>query len=680
MSNQEKRRSLSQNENCKQREQILGDYIIKQTIGKGTFSKVKLGIHKRSGATVAIKILDKSKIVEKDDFERIVREIQMLSEMNNEHVIKVYQIFEDENNYLIIMEYCEGGELFNYIVKKQKLSENETAFFFYQIINGVEYIHSKNIAHRDLKPENLLLDKNNKLKIIDFGLSNYFDGSKKLSTPCGSPCYASPEMVAGKKYNGFYIDVWATGIILFAMLCGYLPFEDDNNEILFKQILQAKIDYPEHLSDLSKDMLEKIIVIDPNKRIKIEEIKQHPFYQLGKSIYNTKFNIKTKSTKVLNDNNEKVKSSLFDLNEKVDSIGNLTLQGNTNKKKLFSDYIKTEFINRRTKQIKNKELLIKDLLLFCNNGRKTIASKSPYPNGIMGIELDNSKKGSKLSLNIFNKSNYHIKKNPKFGFEEFEISKNMGKKTYSNINPSTEKPKKVKSFGELNFNKCTQVNNYYTKTHSNYQNFLSNEVSKSHSKSIDKNKKIIKLRDKNKTYRINIKQLEKKYQKKEKSSDNLCFKESSLKYNITEINPQTNINTNNEIKVNKSILINNAIINLNMFSNNTQININDKKDGIKSTRIKHRVESLPKNKIDLITTPFLLHLKKDKNPMFPNIQMADKLKNIINKKKSARKLNNFNLKTEANNFKLNGKIINKEFFKLRLTNNLRFNSIFKKNK
>ena len=213
----------------------------------------------------------------------------MLSELDNEHVIKVYQIYEDNNNYLIIMEYCEGGELFNYIVEKQRLSENETAFFYYQIIEGIEYIHSKGIAHRDLKPENLLLDKDKKLKIIDFGLSNYFDGIQKLETPCGSPCYASPEMVGGNKYNGFFIDVWASGIILFAMLCGYLPFEDDNNDNLFKQILSGKIGYPSHLSDISKDLLNKIIQTDPEKRIKIEEIKRHPFYLLGKKLYEKKF-------------------------------------------------------------------------------------------------------------------------------------------------------------------------------------------------------------------------------------------------------------------------------------------------------------------------------------------------------------------------------------------------------
>ena len=179
------------------------------------------------------------------------------------------------------MEYCENGELFHYIVERQRLTEEESSFFFYQLINGLEYIHSENIVHRDLKPENLLLGKHNILKIIDFGLSNFCEVVNFLETPCGSPCYASPEMVSGKKYNGHIIDIWSTGIILFAMTCGYLPFEDQDNDILFKKILKCKIKYPEYLSDMIVDLMKKILVREPEKRISLDEIKLHPFYIKG---------------------------------------------------------------------------------------------------------------------------------------------------------------------------------------------------------------------------------------------------------------------------------------------------------------------------------------------------------------------------------------------------------------
>ena len=186
------------------------------------------------------------------------------------------------------MEYCENGELFNYIVDRQKLDEDEASYFFYQLVNGLDYIHHKKIVHRDLKPENLLLGKGNILKIIDFGLSNYYEEEKLLSTPCGSPCYASPEMVCGNNYNGLMIDIWSCGIIIYAMTCGFLPFEDVNNEILFKKIMECTVDYPEFLSNNTVDIMKRILVIDPNKRITIPEIRKHPFYLKGKSIFELK--------------------------------------------------------------------------------------------------------------------------------------------------------------------------------------------------------------------------------------------------------------------------------------------------------------------------------------------------------------------------------------------------------
>ena len=268
---------------------FLSDYEIKETIGKGTFSVVKLGINKATNEKVAIKILKKKKMQRAKDKSRLEREISILKRLNHINVIKIHKIAEELENYFIVMEYCENGELFNYIVARQRLSEEETAYFFYQLINGLDYIHHKNIVHRDLKPENLLLSQGNILKIVDFGLSNYYyPEGKLLSTPCGSPCYASPEMVCGNKYNGFRIDVWSCGIIIFAMICGYLPFEDPNNEILFKKIMKCKVDYPEYLSDDVLDIMNKIIVVDPNKRINIEQIKQHPFYLKGKSEFEKK--------------------------------------------------------------------------------------------------------------------------------------------------------------------------------------------------------------------------------------------------------------------------------------------------------------------------------------------------------------------------------------------------------
>jgi len=293
---------------------IIEDYVIKDTIGKGTFSVVKLGEHIKTKTKVAIKILDKEKIKTKEDLTRIKREIKILSILDHPNIIKTYKISETPKKYYIIMEYCEGGELFDYIVEKERLDEFESSIFFYQLINALDYIHSKGVAHRDLKPENLLLSQNKNIKIIDFGLSNFFEtGIGGLATPCGSPSYASPEIIKGEIYDGFKIDVWASGIILFAMLCGYLPFDDDeeeeekeeshdkryfsqsntnnkeekseDNEVLFQKILEGKIEFPDYLSDVAIDLIKKMLVVEPEDRIELDEIKKHKFYRMGKKNY-----------------------------------------------------------------------------------------------------------------------------------------------------------------------------------------------------------------------------------------------------------------------------------------------------------------------------------------------------------------------------------------------------------
>jgi len=161
------------------------------------------------------------------------------------------------------MEFVSEGELFDYIVQHQRVEEREACKFFQQIIGGVEYISRLNIVHRDLKPENLLLDYDRGVKLVDFGLSNTYKTSELLKTACGSPCYAAPEMIAGKKYHGTDVDIWSCGVILFALVCGYLPFEDPNTSNLYKKILNADYQCPKFISDGVKDLIAKILTTDP---------------------------------------------------------------------------------------------------------------------------------------------------------------------------------------------------------------------------------------------------------------------------------------------------------------------------------------------------------------------------------------------------------------------------------
>ena len=250
------------------KEYYISNYLVQETLGRGNFAKVKSGIYLPTGEKVAIKIIEKHTIIKIRDKTLLKREFDILSKLNyHPNVINIQEIFETNYKYYIVMEYCEGGELYDYLVKKRRLNDEEAAFFYFQIINGLEYIHSIGIAHRDLKPENLLLTKEHILKIIDFGLSNYFKNSQKdlLSTPCGSPSYAAPELIEGKKYNGFKADIWSSGIILYAFLCGFLPFEGKDTEVLFNNIFECKLFFPNYIKEYAKDLIEKILVIDPEK-------------------------------------------------------------------------------------------------------------------------------------------------------------------------------------------------------------------------------------------------------------------------------------------------------------------------------------------------------------------------------------------------------------------------------
>ena len=260
-------------------EEKISDYIFEKDIGEGNFGKVKLGTNKKTKEQFAIKIMSKEKIRE------FIPEIEISKKFNHKNVIQVHSILEDEKNYYLIMEYCSKGELFDLICKKNRLSKDQSALFFYQLINGVEYIHSKGYAHRDLKPENLLLTKNNILKIIDFGLTHEYNEDISLKTKCGSPSYAAPEILKGYQYDGFKTDIWSCGIVLYAMLSGFLPFEGETNKILFKNIIKCEVNLNHIKDEEIKDLIKNLLNPDPKSRIDIKDIKKHKFYLDGEKLF-----------------------------------------------------------------------------------------------------------------------------------------------------------------------------------------------------------------------------------------------------------------------------------------------------------------------------------------------------------------------------------------------------------
>ena len=260
----------------------IGDYLLLSTIGRGTFSKVKLGLHLPTKQKVAIKILDKEKINDEADIERIRREIHILSILRHPNIVQLYETITSDNTIYIIMEYIEGKDLFQYIYSMQHLTEYKSSQLFRQLISCLEYIHKLGIVHRDIKPENILLNKNKKiLKLVDFGLSNTYEKDELIKTACGSPCYAAPEMISGKDYEGFYSDLWSCGVVLYCMLVGRLPFDDEDIKKLYHNIKLANYVMPNFLSNYAQDILRRILVTNPKRRIKLDELKRHPFMLLS---------------------------------------------------------------------------------------------------------------------------------------------------------------------------------------------------------------------------------------------------------------------------------------------------------------------------------------------------------------------------------------------------------------
>ncbi|XP_058107345.1 serine/threonine protein kinase OSK1-like isoform X3 [Magnolia sinica] len=259
-------------------EKISPYYRLGKTLGIGSFGKVKLAQHVLTGHKVAVKILNRQ-VLNDAEREKVMREIKILRLFAHPHIIRLYEVIETRSNIYVVMEYMNCGELFYHITEKGRLEEAEARCFFQQIICGVEFCHLNMVVHRDLKPENLLLDSKRNVKIADFGLSNVMRDGHFLKTSCGSPNYAAPEVISGQLYAGPEVDIWSCGVILYALLCGRLPFDADNFPLLYQKIKSGKCTLPSHLSVGASDLITRILVVDPIKRMTIPEIRQHPWFQ-----------------------------------------------------------------------------------------------------------------------------------------------------------------------------------------------------------------------------------------------------------------------------------------------------------------------------------------------------------------------------------------------------------------
>ena len=601
-------------------------YIISKTLGKGTFGKVKLAYNQENkNEKYACKILLKSNIKDKDDNIRCKREMDILKKMHHVNVVRTYEIISTETTFYIFMDYCSKGELFNYIVDKHHLSPKKSAFFYYQLINGIEYLHKKGVCHRDLKPENLLLTEKNKLKIIDFGLSNYYNVNL-LETPCGSPCYASPEMVRGHKYDGFRIDIWSSGIILYAMLCGYLPFEemenDECNEVLFKNIMECNVEYPpEFIPPYAESLLRKIIVKDPRKRITIDEIKKEKFYILGEIIYKQTFeNLKNIGLDEylfsLEDNNKLYKYLKDDSKDNLLEKNYLYINDNNKKEKEKVEIIKYTEPNMISEKYKNEFITL--LETEENKIKKKLEN---YEKGYLleQIKKKNSDKVSKLKLkkeyidnkeNIFSqKINYKLNSSKKDKSKDLQYLDNKYKKfpdeLLSNIPLLTYSNERNNNLENIlnykNANKKTKDN--ILKQEYSVQDDIMHQNNNFNTKDINMKNYYLKTELDSNNFRdkINIKKLNYKLTKKNKEKNNRI-----VLGNIMKVLQNRNTQKNKTLKPYSNKINNIATKSKNNTNNNQPNSLNKKKYYSYSPGIK----KINKKGINLINT-------NDKNIQFP---------------------------------------------------------------
>ena len=260
----------------------IHQYAIGSQIGQGAYASVFKAFNKENRRSYAIKIIPKKNLHNHEEAERFQSEINASVFIRHDNIVAVHDFFWDDDYYYMVQDLCSGGDLFHYIKKVKQIEEPSAAYLFQQICTAVSFIHSYDVAHRDLKPENVLIDKFPRLKVADFGICGYVSEDSLMKSFVGSPSYSSPECLSKIEYDGKISDVWSLGVILFVMVTGNSPW-NQNTPQMIHQIQSADFYIPEELSLDCQDLIKRMMVVSPNDRINLEEVLSHPFFEKASS-------------------------------------------------------------------------------------------------------------------------------------------------------------------------------------------------------------------------------------------------------------------------------------------------------------------------------------------------------------------------------------------------------------
>lgn len=253
----------------------IGEYLFIQELGSGSFATVVKAISEKTNQKFAIKIFPRSNLSDHKEIEHLQHEIDVMYHLDHPNLVKLHDLLWDDKNYYLVEDYCEGGDLLDFILNQGSIPESIAAVIFKQIIIGMVHVHSFGVAHRDLKPENILIDKFPFIKITDFGLCGLIDGFSLMNTCCGSPIYCSPECIANATYDGKLSDIWSLGVLLYVLVTGETPWNNKNRTIMIRQISRACYSVPKRISYECKSLISSMLALKPDNRLSLQKILDH---------------------------------------------------------------------------------------------------------------------------------------------------------------------------------------------------------------------------------------------------------------------------------------------------------------------------------------------------------------------------------------------------------------------